>query len=101
MKRDLYLDKLAQVPMFQACAKKDLVAIGRVGDPLHFRTGDVLVKQGSPGREFFIVIDGKLTVARDGVSVAALGPGDYFGELALLEPAPRNASVTAATDGEA
>ena len=101
MRKDLYLDKLAQVPMFQACTKKDLIAIARVGDPLRFRAGDVLVKQGSPGREFFIVVDGKLTVARDDVTMAELGPGDYFGELALLEPAPRNASVMAASDGEA
>ena len=98
---DRYLTRLGQVPMFQACSKKDLVTIGRSGDTTTFDTGDVLVKEGMRGQEFFVLVDGKVSVTRDGISVAELGPGDYFGELALLDPRPRDATVTATTPGEA
>src|SRR4051794_39618116 len=100
-RQDRYLDKLAQVPMFQACSKKDIAAVGRVGDVVPFKAGDVLVREGDRGREFFVLVDGKTRVYRGGVSLAELGPGDYFGELALLDPGPRDASVVASTDGEA
>src|SRR4051794_23839384 len=98
---DRYLTRLGQVPMFQACTKKDLITIGRSGDTTRFDAGDVLVKQGSRGHEFFVLVDGKVNVTRDGIEIAQLGPGDYFGELALLDPRPRDASVTASTPGEA
>ena len=86
--------------MFQACSKKDIVTISRVGDPYTFSPGENLVREGERGREFFIIIHGKLRVSRDGIDIADLGPGDYFGELALLDPGPRDATVTGVTDGE-
>lgn len=99
-RQDQYLEKLRRVPMFQACSKKDIVTISRAGDPLAFTPGQTLVREGERGREFFIIIDGKLKVERQGTEVATLGPGDYFGELALLDPGPRDATVTAVTHGE-
>ena len=99
-RNDRYLDKLSKVPMFQACSKRDIAAIGRVGDCVPFHAGDALVREGDRGREFFVIVDGKTSVVRQDVEVAQLGPGDYFGELALLDPGPRDASVIAVTDGE-
>ena len=96
-KQDRYLEKLARVPMFQACNKKEITTIGRLGDTIPFKTGDTLVREGDRGREFFVIVDGKMRVTRGGIDVADLGPGDYFGELALLDGGPRTADVVATT----
>jgi CRP-like cAMP-binding protein len=95
-----YLDHLAAVPLFAACAKKDLKLIARRAEHVTVREGKEVVKEGQPGHEFFVIAGGKATVKRKGKKVAALGPGAYFGELALLDRAPRNASVVAGTDLE-
>jgi CRP-like cAMP-binding protein len=58
----------------------------------------MIMRQGDLGQEFAVIISGTVDVVRDEVTVATLGPGDYFGELALLEAIPRTASVVAATD---
>lgn len=94
---DQFLQYLQRVPMFQACSKKDLTTIGRLAEDIKVDAGQALVKEGSRGEEFFIIIEGKATVTRAGKRIATLGPGDYFGELALLDPAPRDATVTAET----
>jgi len=62
--------------------------------------GKAIVSEGETGHEFFAIISGTATVTRHGQKIATLGPGDAFGELALLEKAPRNASVIADTDME-
>jgi CRP/FNR family transcriptional regulator, cyclic AMP receptor protein len=57
----------------------------------------VLCKEGDRGREFFVLVEGKVDVARNGKRVATLGAGDFVGEISLLEPTPRTATVTAKT----
>src|SRR4051812_27430889 len=93
-----YLDHLAQVPMFSACSKRDLQLIGRASDEVSVAAGKTLVEEGSPGHEFFLILDGSASVYRDGRKLATLGPGQYFGELALLDRGPRSATVKADTD---
>jgi CRP/FNR family transcriptional regulator, cyclic AMP receptor protein len=93
--RGNYLDHLAQVPIFSACSKKDLQTIGRASDEVTVPAGKVLVKEGAAGHEFFLILDGKATVSRGGRKIATLGPGQYFGEMALLDRGPRTATVTA------
>lgn len=96
-KRDQYLEHLAEVPMFSACTKKELGIVGRNADEVTFEPGAVLVSEGESGSEFFIMMSGKAKVTRAGREVAVIGPGEWFGELALLDKAPRNATVTATT----
>lgn len=69
-----------------------------MADELNVSAGRVLTRQGEHGREFVVIMQGSATVERDGVKVADLEAGSYFGELALLDEQPRNATVTAVTD---
>ena len=96
--RDGYLDHLANVPLFQACSKRDLQRIARASDEVKVPADRVLVEEGKPGHEFFLIVDGYATVLRNGRKVTTLGPGHYFGELALLDRGPRSATVKAASD---
>lgn len=97
MGRDAYLDHLATVPLFAACSRKDLQTIARASDEVQVDQGRVLVEEGQPGREAFVIMEGTARVDKGGTKVVELGPGDYFGELALLDGGPRTASVVAAT----
>jgi CRP/FNR family cyclic AMP-dependent transcriptional regulator len=99
-RRDAFLDHLAQVPLFSALSRKELALVARRAEDVKVEPGRVLVSEGSTGSEFFVIIDGEATVSRRGRKVATLGPGAAFGELALLDKAPRNATVTAETPME-
>ncbi len=86
---------LGQVPMFQACSEEELSAVSYLASPRALDPGTEIVREGGPGDEFYVLMMGTATVSRDGQSIAKLEPGDYFGELALFDPAPRNATITA------
>jgi CRP/FNR family transcriptional regulator, cyclic AMP receptor protein len=93
--RDNKVDLLRNVPLFSACSTKELRRIGAIADELKFREGKILTRQGGPGREMFILLDGTVKVERNGVQVNTLGPGDFLGEGALVLGKPRNATITA------
>jgi CRP/FNR family transcriptional regulator, cyclic AMP receptor protein len=95
MRGNAYLDHLAEVPLFRACSTKDLKLIGRAATEVDVPADKELVREGVAGHEFFLIISGSAAVSRNGRKVATLGPGQYFGELALLDRGPRNATVTA------
>ena len=98
--RDALADLFQQIPLFAGCTKKDLKLVLSQAERVHVHPGQVLISEGQTGREFFMVLEGTATVSRRGRKVTTLGPGQSFGELALLDPAPRNATVTASTDME-
>ena len=93
-----YLDHLASVPMLADCSKRELGFIAGVVDEIDVEAGRVLIEEGAIGKEAFVIVDGRADVRRNGKKVARLGPGDHFGELALLASSERNATVEAATE---
>jgi CRP-like cAMP-binding protein len=98
MARQSYLDRLASVPLFSACSKKELQAVAKASDEVDLPAGKVLCEQGTIGREAFILVEGSADVRRNNRKVASIGPGACVGELSLLDHGPRTATVTAATD---
>lgn len=93
--RDDKVAHLRAVPLFAGCSLRELRAIAGIADELGFREGKVLCRQGDPGRELFILVEGTVRVERSGEEVNRLGPGDFLGEGALILSKPRNATITA------
>jgi CRP-like cAMP-binding protein len=98
MKNREIVDQLLDVPLFCRCERADLRSVARHIELVSVPAGKPIVEQDAPGDAFFLLLEGSTTVERDGVVIRRLGPGDHFGELALLDPAPRSASVLALTD---
>src|SRR5689334_1755612 len=89
---------LAQVPLFSACTHKELALVAKLADREAIRSGSVLVAEGEAGRDFFVIAEGDAAVTLRGDHIASLGPGDFFGEMSLLDLGPRAATVKAETD---
>jgi len=89
---------LRRIWLFSGCSQAELRKITKVAEEVTVPAGTLLVEQGEAGLLFFVVLTGAASVDREGRPVAALGPGDFFGELALLDDRPRDASVTSSTD---
>jgi cAMP-dependent protein kinase regulator len=101
-KRTQYEAFLKNIPIFSPCTKWELLRIVDALQPIVYRPGDVIVRQGDPGDFFYIVLEGEVRVTKtlesgNTVMVGQLGPSRYFGELALLNNQPRASTVTAAT----
>jgi len=91
------VDLLDGIPLFEGLSSDELQRIADWLEPVEVPAGWYLLNQGSYPEGFFVVIDGEVTVERDGVAIATIGPGDFFGEIALLEDDRRTATVTTAT----
>jgi CRP/FNR family transcriptional regulator, cyclic AMP receptor protein len=84
-------------PLFRGLEADELGAVADAAIEVDFPAERVIARQGEVGTGFFIVVDGRVRVVRDGTAVAHLGPGEFFGELSLLDGGPRVAQVVAET----
>jgi len=95
--QDTKIAALARAPLFEGLSKKELTELARSTDDLEVPAGKVLCKEGELGWEFFVILEGEAAVRRRGRKVNTMGPGDFFGEIALVEKSRRTATVTATT----
>jgi CRP-like cAMP-binding protein len=89
--------RLKALPLFENLSRRQLIEVARLTDDLEVPDGTVLCKEGARGDQFFVIIAGEAVVTRHGEQVATLGGGDFFGEIAVIEPVRRTATVTAVT----
>ena len=92
-------DALKDIPLFSSLNNKERMELARHVDELPIKSGTVLTKQGGPGDAFYLIVDGKADVIRNGTKIARLGAGDVVGEMALLDGEPRSATVMMISDG--
>ncbi len=97
VRQDAKIAALKASPLFEGLSRRQLAELARLTDDLEVEPGTVLCEEGARGHEFFVITDGEATVTRAGEQLAKLGSGDFFGEMAVLEPVRRTATVTAAT----
>ena len=96
--KDQKLELIRGVPLFGGCRGRDLEEVGRLADTITVPAGKVVLIEGQTAHEFFVVVEGTIRVERSGKTLARLGPGDFVGEIALIDGGPRNATVIADTD---
>ncbi len=89
---------LRRAQLFEGMDRRQAEQIARLLKLRPFAKGETIIREGSGGAAFFLIDSGQATVSCKGVHLATFGPGDYFGELALIDGGPRSATVTAATD---
>lgn len=99
MVRDEKLEKLRQVPLFARLGNRETERLSMLADELEVSDGQVLTRQGASGGEFFIVLDGQVAIEKDEQRISTMNPGDFLGEIALIDGKPRTA--TARADGPA
>ena len=89
------VELLKRAALFAECTKAELIEVALSADEREAPAGDSLTEEGQGGREFFVLVEGAVVVKRGGRKLADLGPGDWFGEIAILTYKPRTATVTA------
>jgi voltage-gated potassium channel len=85
------------IPMLEGCSKKQLRSIARISRVLYTGAGTALVRRGEPGEEFFLILDGTVSVHVSSEKSVPLGPGAFFGEMSLLDGGTRSATVVSET----
>ncbi len=98
MARQDPLKMLAGVPIFEELSARELKSIANASKQVTHRQGAVLAREGDSGVGFFLILEGDVSVAVGGKSVRKMGPGDFFGEISLLDGGPRTASCIAQTE---
>ena len=89
------VELLKRTALFAECTRAELIEVALSADEREAPVGDSLTEEGRGGREFFVLVEGAVVVKRGGRKLADLGPGDWFGEIAILTYKPRTATVTA------
>jgi CRP/FNR family transcriptional regulator, cyclic AMP receptor protein len=92
---DTKADALKRCPFFADLSRSDLIELAKASEDMEVEEGKALTREGESGREFFVIVEGEVAVTKEGNEIRRLGPGDFFGEIALIEDTPRTATVTA------
>jgi protein phosphatase len=96
---DAKLQALSRVPLFSRCTRKELEFIARGGDEVDVKAGKTLIRQGKPGDTFYIQLEGESEVVIDGKRRRVMKPGEFFGEISMIDRGLGTATVTTLTDG--
>ena len=94
MNKSVQIETLRGVWLFERCSRSELAVVASVATPVDVPAGKVLAREGEIGREFYVIVAGEAEATRNGVRVAMLHSGSFFGEMALLDRQPRSATVT-------
>ena len=89
------IDHLTQVPLFRGMTQSAMEAVAGLAAETQFADGDELTRAGDEGDAFYVVVDGQLVISQNGMTVRNLGPGDFLGEISLIDGRPRTATATA------
>ena len=89
------IDHMRKVPLFRGMHTSALETVADRASETSFEDGETVTREGEPGETFYIVIEGRLRVSKHGTLVRELGPGDFLGEISLVDGRPRTATVTA------
>jgi CRP/FNR family cyclic AMP-dependent transcriptional regulator len=88
---------LERVPLFAGVSAADIEELGAIADEVDVRAGTILTHEGYREGFFFIIVSGTVRIERGGQTINTIGPGDFLGEIALLDGGPRTATATAET----
>jgi CRP/FNR family transcriptional regulator, cyclic AMP receptor protein len=95
LRKNAKVELIKSVPLFAECSRKDLEEIAGIADEIDLREGKELTKEGRPGREFFVLIEGDADVKKGSRRINRMAAGDFFGEISLVTRRPRTATVVA------
>ena len=94
---DPKLELLRRVPLLAGLGSRELEEVGRLADEIDLPAGRELTQEGKSGSEFFLIVDGSVRVERGGHVLREMGPGEFLGEISLIDDGPRTATATTAT----
>ncbi len=95
--KDAKVESLRKVPLFEGLSKQALGRLALTSEDVDVPAGKALCREGEIGHEFFVIVDGEVEVTKAGARLRTLGPGEFFGEIALVEHVERQATVTSLT----
>ena len=89
------VEMLAKTPIWSGLSDKDLKSIVKASKERKYETGQTIVQKGEGGVGFYLVLEGSVEIKSDGTTLAKLGPGQFFGEMSVIDNQPRSADVVA------
>jgi CRP/FNR family transcriptional regulator, cyclic AMP receptor protein len=92
--RDEKLDLLHRIPLFNGFDRTRIKRLGELADEVEVPPGKVLMRQGEEGEDMMVIVRGRVAIERDGGRLNTMGPGDFFGEIAMVAHGPRTATAT-------
>ncbi len=95
--QDDKITRLEEVALFEGCTRSQLKRVAKIAEVIEVPAGAMLARKGDAGNEFFVILDGTARVELSAKREARLGPGEYFGEMSLLDGGPRSATILADT----